>query len=349
MIAVAPLSPETQLAPVPVPIAVSVAPRLMEVLVATPAGSEGRRLRAQLEGDGYRVVEAADGHKALELLRAQRGPSVALLDEDLPGLGGAEVVRRLRAMTTDRYVYTVLMVGRASRDAALGGREAGADDCLNKPARARELKLYLHSAERIVAMERRLAEARDRFRTQATRDPLTGLSNRLDIMGILDREVGRTERQATPLAVIMVDLDHFKRINDTYGHPSGDSVIREAARRMNDAVRVYDSVGRYGGEEFIIVLPGADAAIAGRVAERLRKAIACQAVNLSTGSISVTVSLGVAATGGQDTRSAEELIKRADQALYQAKNAGRDRVVVAGPQHTNVAPSLHRQAQAGLI
>jgi len=319
-----------------------------DVLLATAAGTEHQSLHNQLKAEGYRVRQVFDGREALDVLLSPSAPSIALLDESLPGLSGADVVRCVRERGTERYVYSVLLVAHAGREATMLGREAGADDCLGKPVHTRELQLYLHSAERIVEMERRLAEARDRFRTQATRDALTGLSNRMDIMEILDRELGRTAREGNALAVIMVDLDHFKRINDTYGHPAGDTVISEAARRMSEAVRVYDAVGRYGGEEFIVVLPGADLQTAGRVAERLRRAICERSVASKVGALDVSASLGVAATNGNGLLSAEELVKRADTALYQAKEEGRNRVVLGSAIQPPIAAMAAASSMAEL-
>lgn len=327
IIALAPLA--TAAAPNPSPKLVASGGRLRDVLMAAGVGPQAQRLREQLRSEGYTVREVQDGHEALQILQGPTAPSIALLDEDLPGINGSEVIRRLRGLRTERYVYTVLLVAYQGRAATLRGRETGADDCLGKPVYLRELKAYLHTARRIVAMEHRLAEARDRFRTQATRDPLTGLSNRMHIMETLDREVQRNERQQTPVSVIMVDLDYFKRINDSFGHPAGDEVLRQAAARMKDAIRSYDAVGRYGGEEFIVVLPGADLATARTVAERLRRAIADCSVRLPSGNLNVTASLGVSAVEGGVPIQGEELIKRADAALYQAKDEGRNRVVCA--------------------
>ncbi len=334
IIALAPIA--TEAVSNPSPQLVASGTHLKEVLVGAAAGPDTERLCEQLVSEGHTVRAVHDGQEALQILQGPTAPSIALLDEDLPGINGSEVIRRLRGLRTERYVYTVLLVAYQGRAATLRGRETGADDCLGKPVYLRELQAYLHTARRIVAMERRLAEARDRFRTQATRDPLTGLANRMHIMETLDREVQRTERQHTPVSVIMVDLDHFKRINDTHGHPAGDEVLRQASARMNDAIRSYDAVGRYGGEEFIVVLPGADLKTASIVAERLRRAISDCCVRLPTGNLQVTASLGVSAIGGGVPIDPEELVKRADAALYQAKDEGRNRVVCAQSERPRV-------------
>lgn len=299
-----------------------------EVLVAAPASADTRGLLERLSAAGHPVRQVFDGAEAVAALIAPDAPSIALIDEALPGLSGAEVIRQVRDRGDERYVYAVLMVAQPGRVAKLQGREAGADDCLAKPVNTRELQAYLHAGQRIASLERRLAEARDRFRAQARRDPLTGLANRLEIMETLAREVSRAAREASHVAVIMVDLDHFKRINDTHGHQTGDEVLAEAARRMRDAVRDYDTVGRYGGEEFIVVLPHVDERTAREIAERLRAKLEAHPVATRVGPVPVTASVGVASTHA-GALPPEELVGQADAALYEAKDQGRNRVVTA--------------------
>lgn len=320
----------------------AVAPATMrsKVLVAVASPIVRARIEDWLLDLGYEVVLADSGPQAARLLTGIDAPSIALLDDQLPGLAGGEVIRRVRAASRDRYVYALLLVDGLTREAMMAGREAGADDCLTWPLAPRELETYLRGADRIVALERRLAEARDRFRAQATLDPLTGLSNRAAIMESLDRELGRAERENGALAVVMVDLDHFKRINDVHGHLAGDEVIREAGRRMKAALRVYDVVGRYGGEEFIVVLPGADLATASTIAQRLRTTLSAQAIDTGETCLHVTASLGVAAVGGGVREPPEAIVRRADAALYEAKAAGRDQVVCAEPpRRLSVVPT----------
>jgi diguanylate cyclase (GGDEF)-like protein len=203
--------------------------------------------------------------------------------------------------------------------------DAGADDYLTKPFNAHELRVRLHAGRRILDLQEELLKAREALREQATHDGLTGLLNRTGILEKLDEELSRASRTGTPVSVLMADLDLFKSINDTCGHLVGDAVLREAARRLKTAARRYDSVGRYGGEEFLIVLPGCNAAEAAIQGERMRQAIG-SAPFLSGGQpVLVTASLGVACSSHA---APEALVREADDALYLAKENGRNRVVV---------------------
>jgi len=170
------------------------------------------------------------------------------------------------------------------------------------------------------------------LREQATHDGLTGLWNRTSILEILQREAARAQREAQPLAVLMADLDHFKLINDTYGHLAGDAVLRESARRMTAHIRAYDAVGRYGGEEFLVVLPGCDGSGGLAQAQRLREAVGTDPFRTAAGDVSITCSLGLAFTTQPGTCSANALLRSAGAALYLAKRQGRDRVEVSMPE-----------------
>lgn len=306
----------------------------MKVLLAAPASAPTTAVVGTLEASGYAVQHVTDVRDVRRALEGPHAPPTVLVDEALPGLDPDPWLDGLRAAFPDRYVYVVFMVDSPDEGAHLVAREAGADDCLVKPVDERELKAYLHTGRRIRELERRLVRARDRFRVQARRDALTGLANRLEIMDCLERELRRAAREEASLAVVMVDLDHFKQINDHYGHPVGDDVLRVAARRMHDAVRGYDVVGRYGGEEFMVVLPRVERDCAGEVAERLRRAIDEMEVGTRAGPLSVTASLGVACIESvRDEEDylaiADELVGRADAALYEAKRRGRNQVVTS--------------------
>jgi diguanylate cyclase (GGDEF)-like protein len=180
-----------------------------------------------------------------------------------------------------------------------------------------------------VELQEELLVAREALRVQATHDSLTGLLNRAAILDVLQTELARASRESQPVSVLMVDLDHFKRINDHLGHQAGDTVLREAARRMASAIRRYDSIGRYGGEEFLVILPGCTSEGALAQAERLRLAVGAEPIDLGRQSVSVTCSLGCACCTDAQSGTSDSLVREADGALYGAKEGGRNRIVVA--------------------
>jgi len=214
----------------------------------------------------------------------------------------------------------------------VAGLESGADDYLTKPFDPEELKARLRTGMRVLDLEDRLIEAREKMRFQATHDALTSIWNRGVIMDLLGRELARSRREAKCTAILLADLDHFKRINDTHGHHAGDEVLKEAAKRLVSSVRSYDFVGRYGGEEFLVVLNNCDPAYGLTRAEDIRKIIAQRPVQTSGGLVPVTMSLGLLLSQQWGHRTAEELLQEADAALYAAKGAGRNCVKVAVPK-----------------
>ncbi|MGH9562708.1 MAG: GGDEF domain-containing protein, partial [Terracidiphilus sp.] len=208
----------------------------------------------------------------------------------------------------------------------LRGLEAGADDYLTKPFDAQELRARLHVGQRILDLQRGLLETREELRFRATHDALTGIANRAAILEALGREHSRHSREGGSFGIIMADLDHFKQVNDTYGHLSGDAVLKEASRRIASSVRSYDAVGRYGGEEFLIVVPSSDELNTIGLAERIRTAIESQPVSVDAGEVRITASFGVAVCSGEHHHDVMALINIADEALYRAKEQGRNRV-----------------------
>jgi diguanylate cyclase (GGDEF)-like protein len=240
-------------------------------------------------------------------------------------MDGLEICRRIRSANREPYIYILLLTARTESQDLIEGMDAGADDYLTKPFNAHELRVRLHAGRRILDLQEELLKAREALREQATHDGLTGLLNRTGILEKLDDELSRAARTGTPVSVLMADLDLFKSINDTRGHLVGDAVLREAARRLKAAARRYDSVGRYGGEEFLIVLPGCNAFDAAIQGERMREAIGGTPFLAPSQPVMVTASLGVACSSHC---APEVLVREADDALYLAKAGGRNRVVV---------------------
>jgi diguanylate cyclase (GGDEF)-like protein len=308
-----------------------------EVLIADDDPVSRRLLQVSLGSAGYQVVTATNGAEALRILNERNCPRLAVLDWMMPSLDGVEVCRAVRNSAQEPYLYIVLLTAKGHQTEIIEGLEAGADDYITKPFDLQELKARLRAGKRILELQEQLVTAREQLRIQATHDSLTGLFNRRAILEALEREVARSNREKRPMAVIMVDLDHFKDINDTYGHQAGDGALQEIARRMLASFRAYDFVGRYGGEEFLVVVPTSEPHTAIELAERLRQSIAAQPVDVGGVKISVTLSLGVAATNA-DNSDPVQLLHQADEALYAAKKAGRNRVESAlnaqpaGPQ-----------------
>ncbi len=278
---------------------------------------------------GYEVVCAADGEQAWDLLQSQNAPQLALLDWVMPGLDGVEVCRRVRDRGSEPYVYILLLTSKGQKQDVIQGMSAGADDYITKPCDPQELQTRLSAGHRIIKLQTELLEARESLRYLALHDSLTGLVNRNEVLERLKSETDRSSRDGSSVGVLLVDIDHFKLVNDRYGHADGDQVLVEVASRMRSTLRSYDIVGRYGGEEFLVILPGCDSLKAELQAERLREAIAGKTVSLSQGLITVTVSIGVMAKDSGSNDSPSQLIGAADAALYRAKAAGRNRVVLA--------------------
>jgi two-component system cell cycle response regulator len=286
-------------------------------------------LKNMLTKWGYDVISVGDGMEAWQILQSEDPPRLAILDWMMPGMDGVEVCRRIRASNKEPYIYTLLLTARTESEDLVQGMEAGADDYLRKPLNTMELRARLRAGRRIVELQEQLLMAREALRQQATHDGLTGLLNRSAVMEILHRELARSHRENLPLSLLLVDLDHFKQINDEHGHLVGDAVLREASARMKSAIRRYDSIGRYGGEEFLVVLPGCDAAGGTAQAERLRLALATRPFSVGGQAIAVTCSIGATLCSGVSLSDADGLVREADEALYTAKDHGRNRVVSA--------------------
>lgn len=297
----------------------------MNVLIADDDPVSCRRLQVALINAGYQVSSVADGAEALRALEKPDCPRLVVLDWMMPGMDGIDVCREVRKQAREPYIYIILLTARAQPEEIMEGLEAGADDYVTKPFGIHELKARLRAGKRILELQEQLVAAREQLRVQATHDALTGLLNRKAILESLDRELARVTRGGTEVSVIMADLDHFKLVNDTHGHAAGDAVLREAARRMQASIRPYDFVGRYGGEEFLIVSPGCGLDGAAEQAERICKSISSEAIQSPGTAIPMTMSLGVASAPA-NARLATELLRVADAALYVAKNNGRNRV-----------------------
>jgi two-component system, cell cycle response regulator len=301
----------------------------MRVLIADDSIVSRHLLDATLRKWGYQVVVACDGNEAWAILKSEDAPEIAILDWVMPGLTGPEVCRRVRANAKEKdiYTYILLLTSKSQREDLIEGMESGADDYLTKPFDQHELKVRLRPGIRIIELQHELIAAREALREQATRDFLTHIWNRSSILDILQREMARSSREKRPFGLVLADLDHFKAINDTYGHFAGDAVLREFVRRMTSSMRPYDAIGRYGGEEFLFVLPGCDEACTVSQAERMCAALADEPMSFNEESRLITCSFGATSWTPEAGGTEEDLIRMADEALYRAKRQGRNRVV----------------------
>jgi diguanylate cyclase (GGDEF)-like protein len=302
----------------------------MKILIADDSLVSRRMLQALLLKWGYEVVSVEDGDAAWKTLQGTDAPRMALLDWMMPGQNGVDVCRALRKVRPEPYTYLLLLTAKDAKESVVEGLESGADDYLTKPFNPQELKARIRVGLRLLELEDKLVQARETMRFKATHDTLTGVLNRGAILETLDREVWRSQREGRSLGVLIADLDHFKSVNDTYGHLAGDIVLREISKRMEADVRSYDAVGRYGGEEFLILLPGCNGVAVREKAEHLRDVIARQPVSTEAGELTITLSIGGVATADWPADSATRILQMADLALYRAKEEGRNRTVVAG-------------------
>jgi diguanylate cyclase (GGDEF)-like protein len=275
---------------------------------------------------GYEVVVVSDGLEAWKVLQKEDRPRLALLDWMMPNMDGVEICRAIRERKPDPYTYLLLLTSRDQKQDVVEGIEAGADDYLIKPFDPRELRARIHTGERIIELEDRLIRAQEALRELATHDALTGLLNRRACLDLLLAELNRGCRTGNPVCIVMADIDHFKGINDTHGHQTGDEVLCEVARRMQRSLRRYDTIGRFGGEEFLLVLPECSPEEGVKLAERICHLVHSEPVKAKNEHIEVSISLGVAVANQLVPAGLEALLGSVDAALYRAKEAGRNRV-----------------------
>jgi two-component system cell cycle response regulator len=303
--------------------------KMPKILIAEDDPVSRRVLEVFLVKRGYNVVTVANGTDALRELDDNVAPRLAVLDWMMPGMEGTQVCERVRENNERPYVYIILLTARSQKEDLLQGLKSGADDYLTKPFDPQELEARLHVGQRILDLQDKLIETREELRYRATHDALTGLPNRTEVVERLRREQSRQLRTGGSFGVLLVDLDHFKKVNDTDGHAVGDMVLQEVARRMKASLRDYDTAGRYGGEEFLVLLPTADPRGTFAIAERIRHKIESRPVATTKGEVHVTASIGAAWSTAAAPIDSDTVIRLADEALYRAKEKGRNRSEMA--------------------
>jgi two-component system, cell cycle response regulator len=299
------------------------------VLVAEDDPVSCHLLKSFLNKWDYDVSVETNGMAALRILESDDTLRLAILDWMMPGLEGVQICERIRQHKYRPYVYVLLLTARSEKQDLLRGLEFGADDYLTKPFDSEELRARLLVGERILKLQDQLIASREELRFRATHDELTGISNRATVMEALRSELSRQVREHRSFGIILVDIDHFKNVNDTYGHLCGDEVLQAVTRRMKECIRPYDTLGRYGGEEFLILASNTDAAGTLALAERIRGMVESKAIATHAGEVSVTVSLGVAVSTDAPSGDPQIILRCADKALYRAKELGRNRAELA--------------------
>jgi two-component system, cell cycle response regulator len=303
----------------------------LKILVADDDRVSRRIMERMLQQNGYEVVPAANGREAANILAGPNSPRLALINWMMPELDGPEICSEVRSRPGNSYTYILLLTSKQLNGDVVKGLEAGADDYLTTPCHPAELKARLHTGRRILQLEDKLVEARDEMRYKATHDALTSLWDRGAILALFRAELSRSGRELTPVSLLLCDIDHFKQINDGHGHQAGDEVLEEVSTRMHETIRSHDAVGRYGGEEFLVVLAGCSEQDLRHRAEEVREAIFQVPFDISGGGkIAVSMSIGaVTVEGWDESQPIEPILARADAALYEAKAQGRNRVVEA--------------------
>ncbi|MCK4645240.1 MAG: diguanylate cyclase [Candidatus Aminicenantes bacterium] len=301
----------------------------MKVLVAEGDADSCKALESDIKEWGYEVITANKGQDALELIK-KGGIRIAILDWKMPEINGRELCRNIRKEIQERKsenIYVILLLGKDSENDIINGLSAGADDYIVKPINFLELKTLIQNGDRIIKLE-------DSCIKLASFDPLTKLWNRNKIFQILDEELNRGWRENTHTGVVMIDVDHFKKINDSYGHLAGDAVLAEVASRIQKGLRPYDKAGRYGGDEMCVVLPKCNLNIVKLITERLRLSVCGKNIKTDAGLLNVTISIGGTISDNSSHSSGNIFIKISDEALYLAKEKGRNRIVIleSGPQ-----------------
>jgi len=327
--------------------------RTDSVLVAEDDPISRSVLQAWLRKWGFEVTIAEDGLQAWNAIQQKDAPKLIILDWMMPGIDGIELCRRIRGQSSAVYPYVLLLTAKDAKQDLIHGLTAGADDYLTKPCNINELRTRLNVGIRILRLQGALLRKEEELRFEASHDRLTSLWNRGAILDFMDREVARAKRSEGSIGVLMVDIDHFKSVNDSFGHLAGDAVLKQVAQRLPMAVRSYDWVGRYGGEEFLVIISNCSPDTVAICAERLRAGVAAEPMHFDGKDLPVTVSVGAAMATSAYEPAFADLLQVADDSLYRAKANGRNRVEFAWQQdgipHNTELPADSPRTNQGLM
>ena len=299
----------------------------MKVLIAEDDITSRIILDSVLKKWGFTPVLVCDGKEAWNVMQSKDAPKLAILDWQMPELNGIEVCQRIREVDTSDPPYLIVLTSKDEKKDIVKALDAGANDFISKPYDNEELRARINVGQRMVKLQSALGDVYQALKHEAMHDPLTNIFNRRAILNLLEKEIARAKREKTSLCIGLCDLDHFKRVNDTYGHQIGDEVLIAFTRFATEKLRLNDHVGRYGGEEFLIVASGSKGLKQETMFERICEYVRNSEIRVEKANISITVSIGVARYTGVENSDA--LLAAADTALYHAKKIGRDRVVYA--------------------
>jgi len=305
----------------------------MTVLVADDDVLAAKVLEKTLKKWGYDVVRAKNGEEAWDQIE-KKNLRLAILDWMMPKMDGVQLCRKVRRKKGTTYTYIILLTARDYFEDIIRGLSAGADDYMTKPFNLLELKARLQTGLRILELEDKLLESRRELKEMAAHDSLTGLWNRSSILEFLEDELEKTRRERGAISVIMIDVDHFKRINDTFGHAVGDQVLNQIANCLKTNIRRYNKIGRYGGDEMVVVLPDCQRDHLDKIAERLRASVSRRRFKTDSGTLKVTISCGGASSDCFSHPALRQLLQASDRALYEAKAKGRNIVVMFKPSRS---------------
>ena len=284
-----------------------------------------RLVKLYLKRSGYVTVEYATGNEA----RAEMGKGgwdLAILDRRLPDMDGATLCHELKSNPAFKTRYVIMLTGEDEQEDKVEGLDLGADDYITKPFASGELLARIRAGKRIVDLQKELLESNKRLEMLSITDGLTKLYNHRYLQDELARAFEESQRYQRPLSLAIIDLDFFKKVNDTYGHAVGDEVLKAVSRMLQDSVRSTDVAARYGGEEFAVMMPETELADAITFAEKIRSMIETTPIQTQAGAISATTSIGVSTVPHTRIHLAKELVIAADKALYRAKKNGRNQV-----------------------
>lgn len=299
----------------------------MKLLIADDDEASSGLLERLTRKWGYDPIIAADGEAAWKVLQQQNPPRILLIDWEMPRLNGLELCQRIRLNSDSNPAYIIMLTARTETADIVSALDTGANEYITKPFNLIELQARIQVGKRMLDLQQELNQAKELLAFRANHDVLTGLLNRRAIMDALNKEIPRSFRQHQPLCIALTDVDYFKQVNDSYGHLAGDHILCEIAQRISSQLRPYDLVGRYGGEEFLLLFNSSREG-ANIVFERIRAAIANTSFNYQQHTLNITISSGFTIFNpSADERKSMELIDAADKALYKSKRSGRNNVV----------------------